>query len=113
MFCVGDIIYTKKQYVGCSYYYDFAIVEKITPTGRFRIRPIEKESGERIEMRLPSGAIFAIQQTVKPLPNLKYGYFYLLNKKGERRGKDTPTWGCYYEKYNDELDLKDYIDCGD
>ena len=117
MFTIGDIIYSKVQYAGCSYHYEFGIVEKITPNGRFRFRPISsKHNGAREVIKTTSGPhkgrVWAVEQPVQPDLDIKSNETFLLQKDGYRKGELSR---CYYgyEKYSGEENLKNYSDFGD
>lgn len=93
-------------YTGCSYHYDFARVQKVTPTGRLRVVALYAETGE------PDHQEHCIYQAVRPgaaIPGMKP---FQLSAQGR---KAHSSWRCIkdYKVYNPEEVLTNFTDFGD
>lgn len=107
MFNVGDIIVAKRQLAGCSYNYVFAKVVKVLQTNRFRIRLLPVIRGESRTEKLPNGSPFCIYTPVKPDTTSQLDTSFIISSDGYRA-----DYG-WFLLYTEDMNLEDYVDCGD
>ena len=112
MFKIGDIIYAYPHRAGCSEYVTFAVVEKVTPLGRIRIREIGKITKNPPKRVLGELLPISIRCKVVPNPLERATITYTLNKEGERIEGSHGSW-AYFEKYTEDLELYDVTDVTD
>lgn len=104
MFSVGDVLYTKVQYAGLSYHYEFGIAKKITKTGKFRVYFLESTSYDHPQnykdMMSSSHAIKPSERpTGKNVLATTEGYY----------GTRYATGRFYFEKYDPSVTLFNYF----
>lgn len=108
-FNVGDILYAKVQYAGCSYHYQFVKVIRKTKTGRYRVATIShKKNGKE------TGDLYHRYTPVVPDESIsdETGTTFLIMPNGYKKNSDTWT-GLWFKKYDDSLNLSTYWDRGD
>ena len=117
LFNVGDILYTKVQYYGCSYHYEFGMVTRITKTGKYRVHYLNQISGDIIRAPLDQSGVSPSSNTpVKPdissfgVPK-KRERNKLVNKDGYY--KLVSYHPGYFKKYDLSMNLCNYYDLGD
>lgn len=109
-FKIGDIVYVKIQWAGCSYHYEFGVVERKTPTRKWRIHLIESHRSEECEQN----GLYIWHQT---RPNvigdrvIKTGVTVLVDKYG--CGCRTGDYPFLFSKWTPETILKNHHDPGD
>jgi len=106
-FKVGDIVYSKVQHAGCSYYHTFGKVVKILPSGKYRIQPLVAEQGDKREV---GWCIFT-----RVFPDLEtrcYEKSFVIGPDGHKKKEGTWT-GLWYEKYSQDLVLENMLDGSD
>ena len=103
MFSIGDIIYSEDSV--CMSDCWFAIVEKITKTGKFRIRYIESKEINDLE----NSNIYGIRKTrVIPNTEIKSKTTILISANGVS-GSHRWLSRCY-KKYDDTMKVFNYHD---
>ncbi len=111
-FGVGDILYTKVQYAGCSYHYKFGVVTKIMWTGKYRVHYLNQINSDWSPGAKDNSGVSPVSlNSVKPdisdtgVPN-KRGDSVLVNKDGSHKLGD-------FSKYDPSMNLSDYADLCD
>ena len=104
MFKVNDIIYSWTKSGGCGNSHEFAIITKITKTGRFAIRLfaneyISDDANNKEDM-------YGKKCRIKPNFNIK-----LHNSLIREDGSSIKPFRKF-EKYSDDLELYEYADFG-
>lgn len=104
---VGDLVYARVQYAGCSYHYTFGRCAKITPTKKYRIEILpSKIAGEKREEKWYTWQPVEPDTVGKPVKTI------LVREDGYKN--HSGTWsGLWFEKYTKDLKLENYSDGGD
>lgn len=104
----GDILYSKIQYNGCSYHYQFARVVKITPSGKYyRVTklPVLKGEPERLDFQFT-------RTKVQPDNSVSDKYCPKLVRVDDGSFKED-SLTHFFDKYTPDLELYNSHDLGD
>jgi hypothetical protein len=103
----GDVLVSRIQHAGCSYYHIFVRVEKKLPSGKYRVHPLQANQVLVSNVDAKNGFTQIVPGDIDLMKPT-----FLISSSGYKSHPGTWT-GFNFIKYNDSMEIKNYYDIND